>query len=312
MNVELDRNQIEEKYKNYINKKVERYVAQKWWGPIKGNEIRRWIKQFPEDSLVPYLLLDSLNIITTEQIEASLRAILEQLRSNIFCENPNLSDEELYALWNNHMEKTLFIPAHTVRDSISSAPIITRTLKKLIPNFESHTSVAEELCGDLMKATIENVYFVDDFIGTGRQMSGYLEHEFYCNSNCCTQTEKKSCSIRNLMSVRDNVKFNVITVAQHNAGGNKLKRAHPQLNFLTANTLDDTYDLLSSTCSVYIDEKYLCDVQKAIAEIKKTYNVSNDYSLNLPLGFEHGFPNNALETYWWSQSNWQPLIGRSD
>jgi hypothetical protein len=311
----------QEKYRKYVLDKIRRYTNQKWWGNVRYSTIGSWINQFPKDnkdSIVAYLLLDSIFILTNEHIEASAKSLVEKIRNDIFCDEFQINSGDLMyddsyfeGLWNDHMRDSIFISAQKHGDTAGSAAQIARSFRNILDTQYREIDI-DAICKDVLTRKPKNVYITCDFIGTGKQMDDFLNYEINCKSpmdNC-----KPTCCLIEIFNKYPKVNFNILAIAAHIDGLQNLKKNYTKLKILTANLLTSEYDLLSSKTRTNIDECYITDVGNAVNKIRERYNMHSNYSLNLPIGFEYGFPNNSLELFWWpkSENGWKSIIPRKD
>lgn len=300
----------EKQYKDDIESQMDFLSQRQLLGSIDIQTIKNWISQFPVESLTPYFLLDSLVFLSTSQIKASLSNIVEQIKSSIYVKNPNLSDEQLFCKYEEHLEQSVFICACLPSQMASGAPPTTRAFRDIIGAKFKSADVAD-LCKTILERKIENVYIIDDFIGTGATIKKQINYQHACNG-CIYNHPKKTCSLACAASTLKNIKFNIISVVLHEQGIINLKKDFPLFNTMAAYYIDDTYNLLSNNCTLYRDDHYKKKIISETKEIARCKNMhQNKYALNLPLAISEAFPNNSLELFWWAQSeDWMPLLAR--
>lgn len=304
----------QEQYCSRVKENVEELAKDGWYGKDLEDisAIEMWISNFPEGSILPYVLLDSLTIITDEQRAACVRDIIAQIRASIYKKNIGLSDAELNELFKEHLVSSSFVCACRMGDVASSAAGIGREYKKVLKNaFQESEPI--ELCRKIHDGSIRHVYIVDDFIGTGSQMHSYIEN-VSVTEHCTVGEEIGHCSIACLMQNCPDVEFTILPIVAHSCGYKYLKEKYPNLKMLYAYQIDENYDLLSEKCGLYhVSKDKAKQWIEAIKDLRKKHQMESDYRLNVPFGFEDKFPNNALELYWWTKDTaWVPLLPRPE
>lgn len=308
----IERENCEKQYVEGIKEKMKLFIQKGLLKPIEEYQtIRNWIQQFPEGSLTPYLLLDTLIILTKDQVEASLRNVIEQIKASIYLSKPTLSDEELYSLFENHIEHSAFIGACNPGEMAGGAPETLRALRKVIGGDKFNEIAVTDVCKGISDGTIKNVYVVDDFIGTGKTMCKFMKTEHLCE-NCTCGKEIGKCSLYCAMNKNPNTRFTIVSVVLHQKGAEHITNEMKCVQLMSSFNVDTTYDLLSENCELYRDTNYIKETIRAVVEIMREQNMDgNEYALHLPIAISDAFPNNSLEVFWWAESpKWNPLAPR--
>lgn len=296
------------KYKDDVEEQMKFFIQKGLLGPIKNyQQIFNWIMQFPSESLTPYFLLDALIVVSQQQAQASLENILEQIKASIYKDNPTLSDEELFALYEEHMTHSVFVAASLPGDTASGAPQIMRDLRAILEGKFYETAVSQ-LCSVIRERQIAHVYIADDIVGTGQTIATRLKYEEWC-TNCPRKETLVNCSLEHIANCHPNIDFTVISVIMHAKGQEHIKgRFQP----LMAYAIDTAYDLLSKDCALYRDKQYRETIVEDINRIMDEHNMrGNKYALYLPVAICDEFPNNSLELFWWPDApEWEPLLRR--
>lgn len=307
----FDRERFEQQYVSSIKERLRFFVQKGLLAAINDYQtVNNWISQFPENSMTPYFLLDTLTVLTREQVEASLRNIIEQIKASIYVNNPNLTDVELFQAYEKHIESSVFISACKPGHTAGGAPETLRALRTTIGKKFEEIAVTD-VCKSIKEKKLKHIYVVDDFIGTGETICKILSYEYLCD-NCTCGDGIKKCSLHCAAQNNRDVKFAVISIIMHEQGKEKITEAFNEFELMHAFSVNDSYDLLSDKCTLYRDSDYKDTI---IADIKKIMNdhhmTKNIYALHLPVGISGSFPNNSLELFWWGESSeWEPLIRR--
>lgn len=308
----IDREKCEKQYIESIKEKMKLFIQKGLLNPIEEYQtVHNWIQQFSDNSIVPYLLLDTLVILTKDQVEASLKNVLEQIKTSIYVNNPTLSDTELFSLLDDHMEHSAFISACNPGETAGGAPETLRALRKVIGGKKFTEIAVFDICKGISDGKIRNVYVVDDFIGTGKTICKFMKSEHLCE-NCVCGKEIGKCSIICAMKNNPDVRFNIISVVLHGEGAKHITDEFKGVTLLSSFNIDGAYDLLSETCELYRDPNYIKETIDVVTNIIKEHHMDdNEYALHLPIGISDAFPNNSLEVFWWAESpKWKPLAPR--
>lgn len=307
----IDREASEKEYISSVIEKMRFFIHKGLLKPIEEYQtIHNWVQQFPEGSLVPYFLLDTLVMLTRDQVEASLKNIIEQIKSSIYSRNPTLSDAQLFSLFEDHIAHSVFISACIPGHTAGGAPETLRSLRKVIGNQFSEIAV-NDICREVRNHNIRNVYIVDDFIGTGKTIETFMKSEHLCEKCICGK-EIGKCSLLCAMRNNPDIQFAIISVVLHEKGKSHIRDSIKDIQLLSSFAIDNDYDLLSESCTLYRDSEYTGEIRRIVSEILKEYDMDkNQYALHLSLGVSDSFPNNSLELFWWSESeSWKPLAPR--
>lgn len=308
----IERENCEKQYIEGIKEKMKLFIQKGLLKPIEEYQtIHNWIQQFPEGDLAPYLLLDTLIILTKDQVEASLRNIIEQIKASIYLSNPTLSDEELFSLFENHIEHSAFIGACNPGEMAGGAPETLRALRKVIGGDKFTEIAVSDICRGISDGSIEDVYVVDDFIGTGKTMCKFMKSEHLCE-NCVCGKEIGKCSLVCAMKNNPKTRFTIMSVVLHKEGAKQIVDEMQGIRLMSSFNVNTSYDLLSESCELYRDPNYIKEAIKTVVGIMKDHNMDgNEYALHLPIGISDAFPNNSLEVFWWAESpDWSPLAPR--
>lgn len=296
---------------------IKRLAKEHYLGNISAADIDCWVKNFPADSTLPYVLLNSLVIINDDQKRACVEYLYRNIQADYYQENMEKSDEQLTTGFSQYLKDTAFVCAAYGGDTASSAAQIMLELRELLGNgYQEYNE--HELCAAIREKRIKRVYLVDDFVGTGTQMKTFIAGKKATIR--CIHDKDKLCCLECLIRDYPEVKFGIFAIVICKKGQGEILEEYPNMHFNNAYFLDDEYDLLHEQCLAYRSiqdspqkrEQISACVQE-IEAIRKAFGMDNDYSLHLPCGFEKTFPNNALELFWWNRhGNWKPLLSRPE
>ena len=153
------------------------------------------------------------------------------------------------------------------------------------------------------------ILFVDDFIGSGRQIINTW-HQLH------KLEDGTVSSFALIPKARDNILYTPLIATQY--GVTKAKRRCPGLSIFPTHTLSEEYSLTSASSMLWPTSlregapQFLLEASKR-AGIVNAPDVRWDgfHGLALPIAFSHGVPDATLPLYWWDSDEWNPLISRS-
>ena len=296
-------------YKKYCNKG--------WYGGIITSEgIDSWVKNFQKENEMKFnpkkcahFLMHSLIFYQENQMIAIISSIKDKILTKINQDEEEkigkrISEKELNGLCNEYIEKSCIISAATPRDVGSSAHSVIRLWRN---NGGIDVANVQDLQNEILKGKL-HIFFVDDFVGTGTKMKGFLEDNIFPDSS--------SYGFRSVAEVinkySDTVDFNIAVFALHERGKTEISKAFPKINFYYGDLFDAKYDLTSLDCvyyDVFSDDK--SDIIDYIKKKNQEIDPDNEYSLFVPIAFQHGCPNNSLSLYYKKNSSWQRLMSES-
>lgn len=304
---------------NYNNRYTDRYkkfTTQGWYDNTFSSEsLDVWNNNFtirldimPEfdPKICAHFLLNSLIFYQERQLEALVHSIVNKIITEI---NQNmeqkkgkrLSDKELNEYWSEYKSEMCIIPAASSKDVGSSAYQMCRIWRNEVG---VDTFSIEELPNVVREK--KHVFFVDDFIGTGKKINKFLKNQLLKTSN-------GDISLKNFMNKeKDKVDFNVSVFAIYYEGQELLYRNYPYIRCYYGDYYNYQYDMTSNDCILYDEfEKNKSQIIEYIEAKNKELKYNKDYVRNLPIAFHHGCPNNSSPLYYASNSNWRNLLKES-
>lgn len=282
--------------KSFVDK-YKIFVDKSWFVKIKKSKMDRWVNNFEENLCCAHFLLNALILYKDPQIIAIISELQNVMQSQLYSELQQkkpirINEKELFDLWGLFVKETCLI-AVVKPDSNSGSGHQAIRLWRDNSRFIEATVIKLE---EKILEGYKNIFFVDDFIGTGKRINDFLSDNII-NKNSHSQ------NVYDIVQKYQNVKFGVITFAAYKNTIDALKTKYQNINFLSSEIFDDSYDLLSENCRFFTCfEKEKNNIRSYIKEKRKSMKKNNDYALNLSIAFEYGFPNNSLELYWSDQN----------
>lgn len=180
-------------------------------------------------------------------------------------------------------------------DTGKSGGLIIRRYKQYAGVDKLLTCRSEKL-GEL-PATVQCLVFVDDTLGTGKQIDGFAKEHG--------------------LAEKTHIRMVYCPLVAHEEGLRKLSETCPWLTVLPVEILDGRHQFFCESTERpgiwKIDEcNTVADAKAFYLQLAKKRGIpaSTKFSLDLVLGFEHSTPNNTLSLLWASSDDWAALLTR--
>lgn len=179
-----------------------------------------------------------------------------------------------------------------------SGPVIARHLKRALRFSEQWIIHPDRVASEFGNA--DAFVFIDDFLGTGEQFSGFLSATGL-DAHVSTSTFVYAC------------------LAGHSEGIGMLQGSFPQLHISTVECLDDSHAIFHPKAGSFPDEvnsaESARDFYYQLLADRGIHIVGPDRRgfghLEVVYAFEHSVPDNSLPILWWDGSpQWRRLFDR--
>lgn len=279
-------------------------IAYGLWSGIEPHQLQRWISNFKteEERYFAARVLDSLIYRSGQQTIALSKQLFQRVIPDL-ARRVGLdgSLNRVYrALRNKDIDPGVrIVPVIPPKGApVKSGPTVARMLRRHL-QFQERWILRPE---DVQSAMAHGHRFilVDDFLGTGIQLS-----EFLANSNLHTLLPSGS--------------FIYAPLAGHAKGVEYLRTNFPTLHVGPVELLDDSHAVFHEASGIFRDGTNSGDSAREfyyalIADRKFEIDASQRRGFGhfeLVYAFEHAVPDNSLPVLWWSHSaNWVPLFPR--
>jgi hypothetical protein len=287
-----------------------------WYGSeLSGNDIERWVGNFrkphgADEGFDPqecaHFLLSSVIFYQQKHCKAIINGIVSKIKSTLhqeleWHEGKRVSEQAYSQAWNAYVKKCLVLPAAKQDDEGSSAQQAVRMWR----NTDIDTGSVVELKRALDEDNKRHIFFVDDFIGTGSRMSGFLSDNLFPQ-----KAGYGFLTIRELIEqYSGSVDFNIAVFALHTQGQSRLNTEFPQIKLYSGDEYDEQYNILAEDCVLYeAFKRDRASIMAYISSKQEELHPDNPYKLNLPVVFNDGCPNNTLSLYYCEKPSWAKLF----
>lgn len=295
------------KYKNYIDFD--------WWHGVNKRTIDSWIENFDERELA-LQILNQVIFYNTPQMRKYTECLINLQKDRIFLQTINesglqyIDDETLNQKWAQYLEGIRILPAKKSEDVVCSANrVIEYWRSELGENLISEIAHIPEH----IKDGIHHFVLADDFAGSGSQMLGILDQEIMIND--------QRIHIGDISDHYSDIKIEVALYVIHAEAYRNITKKYKKIEILFIDYIDERLDYLNpdnpmfSTKTEEEAERFrntVRELQEKLRAKESKYEKMRKYSLNIPIVFEHGCPNNALLLLFAKTETWHQLFERAE
>jgi hypothetical protein len=252
----------------------------------------KWLAQFSdEDKNTARQLTSSLRLISSSEFERRLVRLIEETAQK------EAGYVALFVVREVHSNEYIFDASGEAADTtprgsdIGSEGRVASILRNLA-RYDKKKYLVHPSLQDLRKHKCHAIFFVDDFIGSGRRVQSYLD-AFYRH-----KTIKSWFSYKKLRT-------NVLAYAATEAGASTLRRAtamSPNLHVVrSCPTISSAFLQLSH-------KRAAIDLCKKYAKLHKIRAPLGFLETGALIVFEHGCPNNCPPIFWHPIDTWSALF----
>lgn len=294
----------------------ENYVSYDWWTHIDNRNIEGWLQNFENHDNIGKLILDSIIFYNEEQIKSYTRNIVNQLKSEVYEREMRVLDgkyhDDVYfnGKWEKYKETIRVIPADAEDKAGGSPHLVARNYRPYLG--EKIVVKVDNIKKDINNG-VKELIFVDDFSGTGKQMSEFLSTLITING--------ENVPIGKITEYFSDIKVSVAVYVIHKDALERLKEEFKSVRIRYVDLLDERLNLLSDNCIIYQEKSkdeiqeiidYLSEIRTKLIEEQPAYQEFAEYELNIPVIFEHGCPNNTFIPIYAKTKTWKQLFKRGD
>lgn len=292
----------ESEYVDLVRDRAIRQIDSGVWEGISRDRLNGWmgsLKNIDADLLGAYLL-DNLCYRSRGQYNAMLDALMLDLLM------PGVGGGELLVdalkakgAARPHCGVRLAPVLGYLAPPTKSGPYILRLVQR---RFQLHSDwlVWPHLLGAPGKIT--DLYFVDDFCGTGEQFDKFL----------------KGIGFGQFRKANPKVNVNYLVTTIHAKGRDRIAKDHPYVRLKWTELLEDDHGVLEAKCLARYQvlgfaEKIGAQYSHAVPALglPRSGKMADGFGqLALAYAFAHATPNNTLPIFWMGTQNLTPLLDR--
>lgn len=286
------------------------FMAKNIWNGLSQKDIDRFIENFKDKKEVGWALLEMLIYYSEEQAVYLASYLYKCLKRDLWLESVKDGHNEINDsnLINNYIEGILhdacFVPLDKEVDG--SAFALPQIYKK-VKDFPKSIDFCQINDIPLMIA-LKKKYFIffDDIIGTGTQFTTFWKKTEHFSSG------KRKITLSQLAKINNEVHFYYLVFGAHSETLRKLKADYPNIRIIASEIFTKECSVLSPDNEYWEMNKELKGlVSKYVIDKLNEFDFKEDYSLNIPVLFQHcRAQNTSLPLYWTNKNDWKELCKR--
>ncbi len=292
----------ESEYIDLVRDRAMRQIDCNVWEGIQRDRLTGWLGSLRniEAELLGAYLLDNLCYRSRGQYNAMLDALFLDLFMPSSTKSTLLVDAMRGKKTGNSSGGVCLAPViGHLAPPTKSGPYILRLVQR---RFQLHSDwlVWPHLLGQ--SSGVTDLYFVDDFCGTGDQFEKFL----------------KGIHFDRFLQANPKVNVTYLVTTIHTKGRDRIVKNYPYVQLKWAELLEDSHAVFDSSCLARYQvnsfaEKIASQYSQAVKSLglPQVGKFAEGFGeLGLAYAFAHATPNNTLPIFWMGTQNLTPLLDR--
>ncbi len=310
MTYDKKRLQAHEVSPDFISSKL-RFLADLHLWPRRANlDPNDWLSNFEPDEL-PYAhnILNVFLYFANPIIDAMFHSAVHSLSSSITRHATSLAEAK--AQWQMFLSTVIvtYVQGEKPRPT-DSGYVFARKARQVLGISEDQILHPPDALGALVRNPQTAILFVDDFVGSGNQMTATWKRKYSIESI----GRKTSFS----ESAHHNSFVVYLPILATKTGMDTIESCCSGLDVRAVHSLDSRYSLVSDDSILWpegmrdeaVDVLYHASQRAGIVANYK-FGWQGFQSLGLGVAFEHSVPDATLPLIFWNQNGWRPLVRRT-
>lgn len=292
----------ESEYIDLVRDRAMRQIDCNVWEGIQRDRLSGWLGSLRniDVELLGAYLLDNLCYRSRSQYNAMLDALFLGLFMPGSMNDVLLVDSMRVKKAANSSRSVFLAPViGHLAPPTKSGPYILRLVQRRFL-LQSDWLVWPYLLGQASRVT--DLYFVDDFCGTGDQFDKFL----------------KGIHFDQFLQANPQVNVTYLVTTIHTKGRDRIVKDYPNINLKWAELLEDSHAVLDASCLARYQvngfaEKIAVQYARAVKSLGLPQGgkfADGFGELGLAYAFAHATPNNTLPIFWMGTQNLTPLLDR--
>ena len=308
-NLELQESSRRESFELFVTSRVEFLTDVGVWPISEIVDPNGWLTNFREcEKPFAMNLLNVFFFYNENLVNALLRAAFMQLAQDVIESAP--SHDRSIDQWQRFLSTVLITYVEgECPNPTDSGLMFARKARQVLGMAESQIVHPSEALKRWQERSCLPIMFVDDFIGSGRQMIHTWGRPYRIASEQKLTFEAASARGADI--------FYAPLVATKK-GMQEIARKCPRLRLFPANTIDETYSLTDPNSTLWEEDlrtrapEFLRVSSERAGIVEELGEEWDGFeNLALSLAFFHSVPDAILPLYYWDRCGWKPLVRRS-
>ncbi|UDM38420.1 hypothetical protein LIS44_00905 [Acinetobacter haemolyticus] len=294
----------QEEYIERVKTRCKNLIRNKIWNGVEEHRLDSWFDAMSNlgAKLLAAYILDNFSFRSKEQFYSLINFMVEGMKFPN--KDKTLTFEEAFR-HQSYTEKNGIILAPVISNDqppTKSGPYILRLIQKLYKLPTKSMYWPHKLLENTDR--IKELYFVDDFCGSGNQFSDFI----------------KEINFEEIVK-ENKIEIYYLVAVIHEKGLKKIQEDYPNIKIIYGELLEErSSNILSEAClSRYSVDNFaeliLQQYENVISNAGYTRGAQDKYkfgyeNLGLAYSFAHGTPNNSLPVLWMDGTNITSLVDR--
>jgi len=292
--------------KDLVLSKCNYFVDVQLW-PIKDSlDPEAWLSNFLPDELEHAVnLLNSFQYFSETLVNQMFIAGFQMFSNQIRKQKDSYLEAK--TAWHNFIDNALITPLRGEIPSIADSGFIFARKARQQLGLKERQLLNKEECLELLQKSTGpfSIIFVDDFLGSGRQLIHTWEKEIKLGPDWV--------SFKSLSSSLRNTKFYYFPIIATTYGMGRVLKQYPEIAILPVHELSSKYSALAPD-SIIWPEHLKASAHDFLLNASTRAGIMNwkgFHDLSLCLGFYHSVPDATLPIFFSDKNGWKPLIKRT-
>lgn len=280
------------------------------WPPTHRMNPQGWLGNFTEEELPHALaLLDSFMYYSEALVDALYFSAVQGISPEVAESATSLGQAKV--MWRRFLAglRVTYVEGE-IPNPTDSGYLFARKARQVLGVEEGQIVPPADALSALRNDPTLPLLFVDDFVGSGNQMSETW-HRRYSTPGSGEATFAQ-------LAASGSGTFYYVPMVATMKGMLHLASTCPGLRVRPAHVLDDAYSLTSDACFFWPEslkptarDVLRCASDRAGITSSYEYGWQGFHNLALPLGFWHCVPDATLPLFFWDENSWIPLVRRA-
>lgn len=266
-----------------------------------------WLLNFPQEERVfATSLLNAFMYFNEPLIDALFRSAVQSLSAELTARAPSLAEAK--GIWRSFLSTVIVTYVEGERPHpTDSGLLFARKARQVLRIEESQIASPLNAIAMLLRQPRRPILFVDDFVGSGSQMSTTWTRPYKVGGETHT--------FKTLSRSGARMTYTPLIATTH--GLMVLRAECPGLLVRPAHSLDESYNLLSKASPLWPRElkesarDFLLTASSRAGLVDSTDSWQGFNGLGLGLGFVHSTPDATLPLFYSENNGWRPLLRRT-